>query len=143
MGGGGNRGSVPPPLFQSGPPPFLAPPAERQRSFSNTDLSVCLSVRPSVRPSVCPSGYTRGLLLGTLCIHWGFIGYIFTVGYTQQTKCPDILERPLLAITFEFVKRNQECLWMSLKVWMSFGLASCWTESIKCRPLWLTKRNLT
>ena len=32
---------------------FLAPPAERQRSFSNTDLSVVrLSVRPSVRPSV-------------------------------------------------------------------------------------------
>ena len=31
---------------------FLAPPAERQRSFSNTDLSV---VRLSVRPSVCPS----------------------------------------------------------------------------------------
>ena len=40
---------------------FLAPPAERQRSFYNTDLSVvrlsvrpsvCLSVRPSVRPSV-------------------------------------------------------------------------------------------
>ena len=30
--------------------PFLAPPAERQRSFSNTDLSV---VRPSVCPSVC------------------------------------------------------------------------------------------
>ena len=34
--------------------PFLAPPAERQRSFSNTDLSVvrlsvCLSVRPSVK----------------------------------------------------------------------------------------------
>ena len=37
---------------------FLAPPAERQRSFSNTDLSVvrlsvcpsvCLSVRPSVK----------------------------------------------------------------------------------------------
>ena len=32
--------------------PFLAPPAERQRSFSNTDLSViplsvCLSVRTS------------------------------------------------------------------------------------------------
>ena len=35
---------------------FLAPPAERQRSFSNTDLSVVrLSVRLSVRPSVCPS----------------------------------------------------------------------------------------
>ena len=35
---------------------FLAPPAERQRSFSNTDLSVVrLSVRPSVRPSVCLS----------------------------------------------------------------------------------------
>ena len=38
---------------------FLAPPAERQRSFSNTDLSVfrlsvCPSVRP-VRPSVRPS----------------------------------------------------------------------------------------
>ena len=31
---------------------LLAPPAERQRSFSNTDLSV---VRLSVRPSVCPS----------------------------------------------------------------------------------------
>ena len=32
---------------------FLAPPAERQRSFSNTDLSVVrLSVCPSVRPSV-------------------------------------------------------------------------------------------
>ena len=35
---------------------FLAPPAERQRSFSNTDLSVVrLSVRPSVCPSVCLS----------------------------------------------------------------------------------------
>ena len=31
---------------------LLAPPAERQRSFSNTDLSV---VRLSVRPSVCLS----------------------------------------------------------------------------------------
>ena len=45
---------------------FLAPPAERQRSFSNTDLSVrpsvCLSVRPSclsVRPS-CPSVKIEG-----------------------------------------------------------------------------------
>ena len=36
--------------------PFLAPPAERQRSFSNTDLSVVrLSVCLSVRPSVCLS----------------------------------------------------------------------------------------
>ena len=44
---------------------FLAPPAERQRSFSNTDLSVVrLSVRPSVcpsvRPSVCPSRLRGG-----------------------------------------------------------------------------------
>ena len=44
--------------------PFLAPPAERQRSFSNTDLSVvrlsvCLSVRLSVRPSRLRGG--RGL----------------------------------------------------------------------------------
>ena len=40
---------------------FLAPPAERQRSFSNTDLSVVrLSVRPSVRPSVKIEG-GRGL----------------------------------------------------------------------------------
>ena len=44
---------------------FLAPPAERQRSFSNTDLSVvrlsvCLSVCPSVRPSVKIEG-GRGL----------------------------------------------------------------------------------
>ena len=31
---------------------FLAPPAERQRRFSNADLSVC---RPSVRLSVCLS----------------------------------------------------------------------------------------
>ena len=31
---------------------FLAPPAERQRSFSNAELSV---VRLSVRLSVCPS----------------------------------------------------------------------------------------
>ena len=29
---------------------FLAPPAERQQSFSNAELSVCLSL--SVRPSV-------------------------------------------------------------------------------------------
>ena len=36
---------------------FLAPPAERQRSFSNGDLSV---VRPSVRPSVCPSVKIEG-----------------------------------------------------------------------------------
>ena len=44
---------------------FLAPPAERQRSFSNTDLSVvrlsvCLSVRPSVCLSVCPSRLRGG-----------------------------------------------------------------------------------
>ena len=40
---------------------FLAPPAERQRSFSNTDLSVVrLSVCPSVRPSVKIEG-GRGL----------------------------------------------------------------------------------
>ena len=36
---------------------FLAPPAERQRSFSNTDLSV---VRLSVRPSVCLSVKIEG-----------------------------------------------------------------------------------
>ena len=36
---------------------FLAPPAERQRSFSNTDLSV---VRLSVRLSVCPSRLRGG-----------------------------------------------------------------------------------
>ena len=41
---GGGRRSV---------PPFLAPPAERQRSFSNTDLSV-------VRLSVCPSVKIEG-----------------------------------------------------------------------------------
>ena len=40
---------------------LLAPPAERQRSFSNTDLSVVrLSVRPSVRLSVCPSVKIEG-----------------------------------------------------------------------------------
>ena len=40
---------------------FLAPPAERQRSFSNTDLSVVrLSVRLSVRPSVRPSRLRGG-----------------------------------------------------------------------------------
>ena len=40
---------------------FLAPPAERQRSFSNTDLSVVrLSVCLSVRPSVCPSVKIEG-----------------------------------------------------------------------------------
>ena len=36
---------------------FLDPPAERQRSFSNADLS---AVRPSVRPSVCPSVKIEG-----------------------------------------------------------------------------------
>ena len=49
---------------------FLAPPAERQRSFSNTDLSV---VRLSVRPSVCPSRL-RGVYLRnasvTFLIFW-------------------------------------------------------------------------
>ena len=40
---------------------FLAPPAERQRSFSNTDLSVVrLSVCPSVRLSVRPSRLRGG-----------------------------------------------------------------------------------
>ena len=45
---------------------FLAPLAERQRSFSNTDLSVvrrpsvCLSVCLSVRLSVCPSRLRGG-----------------------------------------------------------------------------------
>ena len=40
---------------------FLAPPAERQRSFSNTDLSVVrLSVCLSVCPSVCPSVKIEG-----------------------------------------------------------------------------------
>ena len=41
---------------------LLAPPAERQRSFSNTDLSVVrLSVRPSVHLSVKIEGGGRGL----------------------------------------------------------------------------------
>ena len=35
---------------------FLAPPAERQRSFSNAELSVVPSVRLSVRPSVKSGG---------------------------------------------------------------------------------------
>ena len=49
---------------------FLAPPAERQPSFSNTDLSVvrlsvrlsvCLSFRLSVRPSRLRGGRGRGI----------------------------------------------------------------------------------
>ena len=34
----------------------LGPQAERQRSFSNADLSVCPYVRPSVHPSVKSGG---------------------------------------------------------------------------------------
>ena len=46
---------------------FLAPPAERQRSFSNTDLSVVrLSVRLSVRPSVRQDWGGEGSISETL-----------------------------------------------------------------------------
>ena len=55
---------------------FLAPPAERQRSFSNTDLSVvrlsvCLSVRLSVRPSRLRGGgvYLRNASV-TFLLFW-------------------------------------------------------------------------
>ena len=59
---------------------LLAPPAERQRSFSNTDLSVvrlsvrlyvCLSVRPSVRPSRLRGGgvYLRNASV-TFLLFW-------------------------------------------------------------------------
>ena len=46
---------------------LLAPPAERQRSFSNTDLSVVrLSVRPSVRLSVRQDWGGEGSISETL-----------------------------------------------------------------------------
>ena len=59
-------------------PQFLAPPAERQRSFSNTDLSVVrLSVRPSVRPSVKieGGGLSRKRLSNfSYFLAWSFFG---------------------------------------------------------------------
>ena len=49
---------------------FLAPPAERQRSFSNTDLSVVhLSVRPSVKIEGGGGVYLRNALV-TFLIFW-------------------------------------------------------------------------
>ena len=39
-------------------------------------------VRPSVRPSV----FTRAHALATICVHWTPIGYILSIGYTQQSS---------------------------------------------------------
>ena len=43
---------------------------------------ILVSLRPSVRPSV----FTRAHALATICVHWTPIGYILSIGYTQQSS---------------------------------------------------------
>ena len=98
--------------------PFLAPPAERQRSFSNTDLSVvrlsvCLSVCPSVRPSVKIEG-GRGLSQKRFSNFSSFFGMKLLLGDINHIS-KDRFGWIALKVIFQG-RKGQICLFLHLEV---------------------------